>query len=98
MHNYEILYIINEKLDGEAIKAIVERFKGVVAEYGEPVVDEWGVRNLAYTIKDKATGNHDKGYYVLMKYTAPAEIPAEIERQMRISDDVLRYLTQRVDA
>lgn len=96
MNEYNMLYIVNDKLDTDAIKAVIERYKAIVAPYGEPTVDEWGMRNFAYTVKSKATGEHKKGYYVLMKFTAPADVPAEIERQMRISEDVIRYLTERV--
>lgn len=96
MHNYELLYVVNEKLDPEAIKAVVERYKSLAAPFGEPTVEEWGIRNLAYPIKSKSTGKHTKGYYVLMKFSAPTDFPLEIERQMRISDDILRYMTERV--
>lgn len=96
MHNYELLYVVNEKMDSEAVKAVVERYKSLVSQFGEPTVEEWGMRNLAYAIKDKTTGKHSKGYYVLMKFTAPTDFPVEIERQMRISDDILRYMTERV--
>ena len=55
-------------------------------------VDEWGKRRLAYAIQYKT-----EGYYVLMYIKAPAELPREIERNMQISDSVLRYLTVRYE-
>lgn len=96
MNNYEILYILSDKQDADAKKALVEKFKALVSEYGEATVDEWGSRKLAYPIQTKISGKHFTGHYVLMKFTAPPEIPAEIERQMRISDDVIRFMIERV--
>ncbi len=96
MNNYEILYILSDKQDADARKALVEKFKALVSAGGEPTVDEWGSRKLAYPIKTKISGKHDTGYYVLMKFAAPPELPAEVERQMRISDDVLRFMIERV--
>ena len=98
MNNYEILYILSDKQDADAKKALVERFQTLVAPYGEVTVEEWGggSRKLEYPIQTKISGKHTTGYYVLMKFSAPPEIPAEIERQMRISDDVLRWMIERV--
>ena len=92
MNKYEVLYILNASLDDAAKDEIIERFKGVVTNAGGEVagVDKWGVKKLAYEINFKS-----EGYYVLMTFTAPAEIPAEIERQMRISDDVMRFIVVR---
>ena len=91
MNNYEILYILSDKQDADGKKAIV-------APYGEVTAEEWGggSRKLEYPIQTKISGKHLTGYYVLMKFTAPPEIPAELERQMRISDDVLRFMIERV--
>lgn len=96
MNNYEILYILSDKQDADARKALVEKFKTLVAANGEVTVDEWGSRKLEYPIQTKISGKHFTGYYVLMKFVAPPELPAEIERQMRISDDVLRFMIERV--
>ncbi len=96
MNNYEILYILSDKQDQEARAALVEKFKSLVASYGETTVEEKGSKKLAYPIQTKISGKHLTGYYVFMKFTAPPEIPAEIERQMRISDDVLRFMIEKV--
>ena len=94
MNNYEILYILSDKQDADGKKALVERFKALVAPYGEVTAEEWGggSRKLEYPIQTKISGKHLTGSYVLM----PPEIPAELERQMRISDDVLRFMIERV--
>ncbi len=96
MNNYEILYILSDKQEQEARAALVEKFKSLVEGYGEVTVEERGSKKLAYPIQTKISGKHLTGYYVFMKFVAPPEIPAEIERQMRISDDVLRFMIEKV--
>ncbi len=96
MNNYEVLYILSDKQESEARAALIEKLKALVASYGEVEVKEWGSRKLEYPIQTKISGKHLTGYYVLMKFVAPPEIPAELERQMRISDDVLRFMIERV--
>lgn len=88
MNKYESMYILKPDLDDEARKALIEKFSTLVAENGGKVekVDEWGQRKLAYEI------NYIKeGYYVLMTFEAPAELPLELERNYNISDSVLRF-------
>ncbi len=90
MNKYEVLYILNASLDDAAKEEIIEKFKAVVVNAGGEVesVDKWGVKKLAYEINFKS-----EGYYTLMNFTAPAQLVAELERQMRISDDVMRFIT-----
>lgn len=92
MNKYEVLYIINASLDDSAKDAIIEKFSNLVTVSGGAVesVDKWGVKKFAYEMEFKS-----EGYYVLMNFTAEASLPAEMERQMRISDDVIRYLVIR---
>lgn len=89
MNKYEALYILNASLDDAAKDSLIERFKSVVEGEGGSVesVDKWGVKKLAYEIAFKS-----EGYYVLMTFEAKPETPAELERQMRISDDVMRFI------
>lgn len=92
MNKYEVLYILNASLDDAAKDELVEKFKAVVVNGGGSVegVDKWGVKKLAYEINYKS-----EGFYVLMNFEAPAELPEELERQMRISDDVMRFIVVR---
>ena len=94
MNQYEVLYIINAGLEEEATKAIIEKFSGVVTANGGSVdsIDEWGKRKLAYLINDMS-----EGYYVLMKFQAPGTLPAELERNFKIDENILRYLVTRQD-
>ncbi len=89
MNKYEVLYILDAKLDDAAKDALIEKFKGVVETAGGSVagVDKWGVKKLAYEINFKS-----EGYYVLMNFTADAALPQELERQMRITDEVMRFI------
>ena len=89
MNKYEALYILNASLDDAAKDALIERFKSVVEGEGGSVesVDKWGVKKLAYEIAFKS-----EGYYVLMTFEAKPETHAELERQMRITDDVMRFI------
>jgi len=91
---YELIYIIDTALDEEARKALITRVSETIAQNGGEieVVEEWGKRRLAYEINDKPDG-----YYVLLRYTANPEVPKEIERILEISDDILRYLTTRIE-
>ncbi|MBE6548605.1 MAG: 30S ribosomal protein S6 [Ruminococcaceae bacterium] len=89
MKKYEVLYILAANLDEAAKEAYIARFENLVKEAGgEATVNKWGVRKLAYPVNYKT-----EGYYVLMDFTANADLPLEIERQMRIAkDEILRFM------
>lgn len=80
MNKYECLYVIVPELNEEETKSVIEKFNGVITANGGMIenVDEWGKRRLAYTIDYKT-----EGYYVLVVFDAPAELPAELERNMK---------------
>ena len=94
MNKYEILYVIRPDLEEEAITALVDRFSGLVESNGgvNLSVDKWGKRRLAYEIKD-----YREGQYVLMNFEGEGHISQEVERVMKISDDVIRFLTVKKD-
>mgnify|MGYP001439674172 FL=1 len=94
MNQYEAMYVIDTQLEETARQDLIARFSGLVAANGGTVdrVDEWGKRRLAYSINYKT-----EGYYVLMYVTAPPELPRELERNLQISDSVLRYLVTRFE-
>ncbi|MCY6485355.1 30S ribosomal protein S6 [Clostridium aestuarii] len=89
MRNYETLFILHPSLDEEAIKANIEKFKGVIENNGGVVdnVDEWGRRKLAYPIQKV-----NEGYYTLVNFKSSPELPKELERVFRITDGVLRFM------
>ena len=94
MNQYEVMYILDASLEDQARTDLINRFSGVVTANGGTIdrVDEWGKRRLAYTIDYKT-----EGYYVLMYITAPHDLPRELERNMQISDSVIRYLVIRFE-
>ena len=94
MNQYEVMYVIDPALEDSARAELINRFSDLVKKNGGEVdrVDEWGKRRLAYAIQYKT-----EGYYVLMYIKAPAELPRELERNMQISDSILRYLTVRYE-
>ena len=85
---YEVMYIINPSLSDEDRAAVVEKFKALVEQYGTlDEMEEMGKRKLAYDINYIS-----EGYYVLMKFTSPADFPAELDRVLGITDGVIRSL------
>ncbi|KLU67114.1 MULTISPECIES: 30S ribosomal protein S6 [Desulfosporosinus] len=94
MKAYEILYIIRPDMDEEATNALVDRISGLASSNGgqNVTVDKWGKRRLAYEIKD-----YKEGQYVLMNFEAEGKTSQEVERNMKISDDVIRFLTVKKD-
>ncbi|MBV7275792.1 30S ribosomal protein S6 [Clostridium thailandense] len=89
MRKYETIFILHPSLDEEAIKANVEKFKGVIENGGGVIenIDNWGKRKLAYEIS-KVT----EGYYTLVNFSADPELPKELDRVFRITDSVIRHI------
>ena len=95
MRCYEHTLIARQDLSPQQAQALAETYSGVLTEHGGEVTktEYWGLRGLSYRIK-----KNRKGHYLHLNVRAPAEAIAELERQERLSDDVLRYLTVKVDA
>ena len=89
MTKYESMYILKPTLEDEERNELIAKFKGIVENNGGKVekVDEWGKRKLAYAINYIT-----EGYYVLMDFEAASDVPAELNRNYKISDNVLRYI------
>ncbi|HTV45728.1 MAG TPA: 30S ribosomal protein S6 [Stellaceae bacterium] len=92
---YENVFIARQDISGAQVDALADGFAQLIADQGGEVKkrEYWGLRNLAYRMR-----KNRKGHYVLMNLAAPAAAIAELERTMRINEDVLRYLTIRVEA
>jgi small subunit ribosomal protein S6 len=92
---YENVFIARQDISGAQVDSLADGFTQLIAENGGEVKkrEYWGLRNLAYRMK-----KNRKGHYVLLQVAAPAATVAELERTMRINEDVLRYLTIRVEA
>jgi small subunit ribosomal protein S6 len=94
-HQYELTYVISGVLKSNDIEDLVKRVTGFVEDNdGEIIeVDEWGSQRLAYEIDKKRSG-----HYVNMYFHAPGAMIAKLERALEIEDNILRYLTLRMDA
>jgi small subunit ribosomal protein S6 len=90
---YETLFVVHPE-KGTRMKELIERFRKVVEGQEGTVahVDEWGLRDLAYRIDKQA-----KGFYTLLQYNSSARAVEELERNLRLTDGILRYLTVRAD-
>ncbi|MFC0282950.1 30S ribosomal protein S6 [Camelimonas abortus] len=92
---YEHVFLARQDISAAQVETLIEQFKGVIEAHGGAVrkVETWGVKSLAYRIK-----KNRKAHFALMNIDAPHAAVAEMERQMRISEDVLRFMTIRVEA
>jgi len=94
MRIYEELYILKPDTAEEDVEASVEQIRQIVTTAGGTIdkVDKWGIRKLAYRV-----GKQSEGFYILIQFSSSPETVKEIERRLRVSDIVLKYLTVRID-
>ncbi len=92
MNKYESLYVIVPELNEEDTASTVAKFSGIITANGGEIenVDEWGKRRLAYTID-----YNTEGYYVLVVFNGPADLPAELERNLKNDERIMRYKVTR---
>lgn len=92
---YEHVFLARQDISAQQVDALVEQFKGVVEQNGGSFgkTEYWGLKSLAYRVN-----KNRKAHYTLVNITAPAAAVAEMERQMRINEDILRFMTIRVEA
>jgi small subunit ribosomal protein S6 len=94
MSLYECVFIARQDISATQVEGLVSQFTGIIEEHGGKVASSemWGLRSLAYRIK-----KNRKGHYVLLNLDSPSPAVQEMERNMRLNEDVLRYLTVRVE-
>ena len=94
MNKYELTVVLNVKLEDEERAAALEKVKGYITRFGGTVtnVDEWGKKRLAYEIQKMS-----EAFYYFIQFDAASTVPAEVERDVRIMDNVLRFLVVRKD-
>ncbi len=95
MNRYELTYIIDTALEETARKELIEKVSAVIAANGgevEKVDETWGKRRLAYAINYKT-----EGWYVLVTFKGPAQLPRELERNLEIYEGVIRYLVVKLE-
>ncbi|WP_029910105.1 30S ribosomal protein S6 [Pelobacter seleniigenes] len=94
MRNYESLYIIHPDIVGDGLTAVVEKFQTILTDQAAEIykLDNWGVRKLAYPIKKV-----ERGCYVQVLFSAEPEVIAEYERRLRLDENILRFLTVKIE-
>jgi len=92
---YEHVFLTRQDASNAQVDALVEQFKGIIAAGGGKIdkTEYWGVKSIAFRIK-----KNRKAHYTLMNIDAPAPAVAEMERQMSLSEDVIRFMTVKVEA
>src|SRR4051794_26606288 len=92
---YEHVFIARQDLAQAQVDALAETATNIIVSNGGTVAktETWGLRSLAYRI-----AKNRKGHYVMLDFEAPAGVVAELERQTQINEDVIRYVTIKVDA
>lgn len=91
---YEHVFLARQDMSGQQVESLVDQLKSVIADNGGEVgkVEYWGLKSIAFRLR-----KNRKAHYTLMNITAPPAAVAEMERQMRINEDVLRQITLRVE-
>ena len=94
MNKYELALVVNAKIEDDAREATVEKAKGYITRFGGTVteVEDQGKKKLAYEIQKMS-----EGYYYFIQFDAEPETPAQVEKSVRIMDNVLRFLCVRAD-
>ena len=89
MNKYELAVVVNGMLEDSDKNAVVEKAKDLITRFGGTItsVDDWGKKKYAYEVKKT-----NEGYYTFIKFQAETTAPAEIEKRMRIMENVYRYL------
>ncbi len=91
---YEHVFLARQDISAQQVEAMLQSFRSLLEERGGSVAktEYWGLKSLTYRIK-----KNRKAHYALMNIDAPHEAVAELERQMRLSTDIIRFLTVKVD-
>src|SRR3712207_459020 len=91
---YEHVFLARQDVTSQQVEAMIDQYRGVVETNGGKVekTEMWGVKSLAYRIK-----KNRKAHFAMFNLDAPPAAVAEMERQMRINEDILRFMTVRVD-
>ncbi len=86
--NYELVFVVKPNTEEEVREAVLNKVKEVVSTNGEVTgVDAWGMKRLAYPI-----AKFTEGYYVLVNFEAGVEVPKELDRNLKINENVIRHM------
>ncbi len=91
---YEHVFMARQDVTPQQVEGMIDQYRGVIEAHGGSIekTEMWGVKSLAYRIK-----KNRKAHFTLFNLSAPAAAVAEMERQMRINEDILRFMTVRVE-
>ena len=94
MRIYEELFVVRPDATEEEVDPVIEQLKGIITQSGGTLdkTEKWGTRRLAYRVL-----KYDEGQYILLQFTAGADSVKEIERRLRVSDLVIKFITVRID-
>jgi small subunit ribosomal protein S6 len=94
MRRYELIYIVNPNLDAESLGEVIAKFSDLTKKLKGYLIEvtEWGKKKLAYEVK-----RFDKGYYIVFDFCGLPETVKELERNLKLDDRVLKYLTVKID-
>jgi small subunit ribosomal protein S6 len=94
MPNYEHVFLARQDVTSQQVDTLTAQYKGIIESFGGSIgkTKYWGVKSLQYRIK-----KNRKAHFTLLNVTAPPAALAEMERQMSISEDVIRFITLKVD-
>ena len=95
MNKYELAVVVNAKIEDDARTATIEKVKEYITRFGGTItnVDEWGKKRLAYEIQKMRDG-----YYYFIQFESDSSCPAEVEKSVRIMENVIRFLCVRPEA
>jgi small subunit ribosomal protein S6 len=93
MTNYEVMFIVDSSLEDSVKDSTIDTVKGLIADNGEITkADIWGMKKLAYPIQKK-----NEGYYAVVEFKADGDFPKELDRRLKISDNIIRHLIVNKD-
>ena len=95
MNKYELAVVVNAKIEDDERAQVIEKVNALITRFGGNVTDveEWGKKRLAYEIQKMR-----EGYYYFIHFESESTCPAEVEKRIRIMDNVLRYLCVKQEA
>ncbi len=96
---YETFFLLVPGLNDDDRSALIERYQNIIKDYGGQIVktDPWPLRKLAYRVASKTQGYFTHGYYVLLEYGGTGEGVAELQRNLRLDENVLKFMTIKKD-
>lgn len=93
-NEYETIYVTRPELPEDETTRLADKLRGIIGNYEGAVLvwEDWGRRKMAYAVK-----KHAHGHYTYVNYVGPANLPKELERNIRIEDNMIRFLTVKLD-